>query len=351
MKIHIRSEIKDLAKTNWGTLENFFYGSGKSWRVRIALCCIFISGYSSVSHGLTNVCRSLNFTLTNASYTLNNVPGSDPTVEFEINVTRANNATLTQACTGFVAVGAGANDSPSTYYSRRLRRNTRYIPYNYYTTSTYTNANVYEGCSASTAASHYVTFTIPVSATSIASGSRPKYIVRMPSAGIGAATSGTYTDSVSMRVYEGSIGDCSQPGGSRTSTISYVVDSTLSITAAASSLSFGELAVGDTVTTTLSVVHNGNGFRLGVRSENASELRQANATAIWDYQMRFKRGNNSFGSWRTLSDSWTYYSEITQNGGSSPVTVTLESQVIAPAPTGPLAGTYTDTVYFEVTPY
>ena len=261
-----------------------------------------------------------------------------------INVTRASNATLTSPCVGFIAANAGNNDSPSTYYSRRLRRNaSNMINYNYYSTSNMSNSFVLEGC-GTTDANKQIPFTIPVSATS----TTVTYYVGLTVPVVSSLMSGTYDDTVSVRSYEGSIGNCSQPGGSRNAVVNYRIDPSLDISPTARSMNLGVLSVGATGNVSFTITHNGNGFRLGVKTANGSQLQKAGATGVWNYQTRFKNGTAAYGAFRTIPTAWTYYSEITTNSNTSPVTILVDVQVIAPAPVGPLAGSYSDVINFEV---
>lgn len=307
---------------------------------------LFLFNFSEVG-AVTLVCRSLNHTVTTTPYKLNNMPGPTPMTSLTLNITRASNATLTSACNGFVAMNAGNNDSPATYYSRRLRRNgTNFINYNYYSTSTMSDTYVLEGC-GTTDANKQLTFSIPIGQTS----TTVTYYIGLTAPAAGTLANGSYTDTVSTRSYEGSIGSCSLPGGSRNAVVTFMIDSTLDISPVSQTMDLGVLSVGSQATASFTITHNGNGFRLATKTTNGSQLKKTGATAVWNYQTRFKNGAAAYGSFRTVPTDWNYYSEITSNGGTSPVTIQVNVQVVSPEPTGPLAGSYTDTMNFEVSAF
>ena len=296
------------------------------------------------AEAVTLVCRSLTHTVTTTPYLLNNMPGPTPMAALTITVTRASNATLTSACNGFIAMNPGSNDSPASYYSRRLRRNaSNHINYNLYSTSTMSDSFVIEGC-GTTNANKQLAFSIPINQTS----TTVTYYAGLTVPTAGTVTQGIYDDTVSTRSFEGSIGNCTLPGASRNQQIRFEIDASLDISPVSQTMNLGVLQVGSTATATFTITHNGGGFRLGVQSTNGSQLKKTGATGFWTYQTRFKVGaSGTYGSYRTIPTSWNYYSEITSTS-SSPATVYADVLVVSPAAVGPLAGTYSDVLNFEV---
>lgn len=289
-------------------------------------------------------CAGLNFTISSPTYVLNNQPGPNPTVELTLNITRTNNApNLAAVCNGFISFDQGDWDSPA--YTRRLRRNaSNFVSYNYYSSSTISSGNILEAC-GTTNASKQIAFSIPINASST---SRTYFVSAV--APPGGQANGTYEDSFTVRSWQGNIGTCTQSGGTRTATVQFNVRQNLAISLSSTSISLGTLSTSGPVgTSDLSVTYSGGGFRLGIRSTNGSKLVKAGATGQWNYQASFRNGAfSAWGSYQNLPSVWTYIPELQFTGsGTNTRVISINVRAVAPAPTGPLAGTYTDVIHFE----
>lgn len=302
----------------------------------------FILLYSSPSWALSLICRSLNLSFT-SPYVFNNTPGTNPQSGVTITVTRANNATLTSACNGFIAFNAGQNDSPT--YTRRLRRNSNYINYNLYKQVGLTNTFILEACGTADP-NKQIAFTIPIGQTTATVS--PVFYPGMTTPTPGAFASGSYTDTVSVRTYEGSIGSCTLPGGTMNIQTQLRVDQTLDISPVSQTMNLGTLSVGATATSSFTITHNGGGFKVGVKSANGSLLKKAGTSHQWPYQVQFKRGGGAFGTALSLSSSWIFATDLTQGATGAPVVIQTKVNVVSPAPSNPLAGTYSDVISYEV---